>query len=207
MASRRTFQHVSNALQFKRKVLSMSQATSGAFGLETNNLTQHQLTPICWSEYDMQAESGWPGFRHWSHHWRTPDSPELQPPLPGQKASAQNTAGQRQTPCQYLHWLHWFLKSWESSPLSSWCTYCSTMLHTWTISVVLRCLHLYKYMEFSTYKHYHSLPPGRFSLAPPGHLNIRNPICLHIHHLNTRMELVFHTTSEASISPALHKCR
>jgi hypothetical protein len=33
----------------------------------------------------------------------------------------------------------------------------------------------------------------------PGHLNIRNLVCLHIH-LNTRMELVFHTTSGASRS-------
>jgi hypothetical protein len=33
----------------------------------------------------------------------------------------------------------------------------------------------------------------------PGHLNIRNSICLHIH-LNIQMELVFHTTSGASRS-------
>ena len=36
-------------------------------------------------------------------------------------------------------------------------------------------------------------------LGPPSHLNIRNPICLHIQ-LNIRMELVFHTTSGASRS-------
>ena len=35
--------------------------------------------------------------------------------------------------------------------------------------------------------------------GPPGHFNIRNPICLHIH-LNIRIELVFHTTSGASRS-------
>ena len=33
----------------------------------------------------------------------------------------------------------------------------------------------------------------------PGHLSIRNSICLHIH-LNIQMELVFHTTSGASRS-------
>ena len=40
---------------------------------------------------------------------------------------------------------------------------------------------------------------GKAFLDPPGHLNVRNSICLHIHS-NIQMELVFHTTSGASRS-------
>ena len=53
---------------------------------------------------------------------------------------------------------------------------------------------------------------GKVFLRPPSHfhLSIRDPTCLHIHlNLNTRMELMFHTTSGASRSrpPHIFKCR
>ena len=58
------------------------------------------------------------------------------------------------------------------------------------------------------YRWYFRLPTGRFSLARPAFLNIRNLIWLNLL-FNIRMELVFHTASRAFWSgPPLHifKC-
>ena len=53
-------------------------------------------------------------------------------------------------------------------------------------------------MDFYIYELVFWTTSGKVFLGPRGHLNIRNPICVHIH-FNIRTELVFHTTSGASI--------
>ena len=53
-------------------------------------------------------------------------------------------------------------------------------------------------MDFYIYELVFWTTSGKVFLGPRGHLNIRNPICVHIH-VNIRTELVFHTTSGASI--------